>query len=215
MSKELAKKEEKDSNTEIANYIGKEIDVVKNKALYDFNVKFQKQPLPQWIKKNNGVNYIPIRIIEQLLRTVFGAYQIEFAAPPSIIGNSVVCSVHLKVYHPILKEWLSYAGIGAVPVQLAAKEMWGVDEKGNKGKIPNPDGARHALDFERINPMALHKNIPAAKSFAVNNAAKQLGNIFGATINADDNEIISVIDTYREDRKVANEGLDNLVNGEG
>ena len=70
-----------------------------------------------------------------------------------IIGNSVVVEVALKVYHPILKDWLSYPGIGAVPIEV---------EKG-----------AHPVDFTKIKPKALHKNAPSALSFAINNAAKK------------------------------------------
>jgi hypothetical protein len=194
MNNEIAKIE-----NQIAVHLGTAMNLQELKALHDFNTKLQKQPISKWVKQHQGMNYLPIRIVEQLLRTVFGAYQIDWACPPQIIGNSVVCSIHLKVYHPILKEWLSYAGVGAVPIQLKSSS--------------HKDGARHALDFERINPMALHKNIPAAKSFAVNNAAKQLGNIFGATLNANEEEIVPIMDAYEKER-TANQGLDNLVNEE-
>lgn len=181
---------------EIQKHIGDLINVPEIEGLRVFNQRLEKDPPSNWIKENQGANYIPIRIIEQMLRTMFGVYQIEWASAPQIIGNSVVCSVHLKVYHPILKEWLSYAGVGAVPIQLKSSK--------------HTDGARHALDFERINPMALHKNIPAAKSFAVNNAAKNLGNLFGANINSKEDEVIPIMDAYKPE-KAAHIGLAQLA----
>ena len=45
-------------------------------------------------------------------------------------------------------------------------------------------GARNNIDFEYINSKAMHKNVPAALSFAVNNAAKKIGRLFGSHLNS-------------------------------
>lgn len=151
-------------------------DVSRAKDVYLFAKALDKTPHPSWVRVNqysNGAKYIPIRAVEQLLRTYFGAYQTEMIGQPIIIGNSVVVSVHLKVYHPILKEWLTYAGTGAVPIEVA------------KGASP--------LDFDQINAKALHKNVPAAKSYAISNAAKSIGKIFGSHLNSDDPMEVSAI----------------------
>jgi hypothetical protein len=145
------------------------------KKLNDY---LNREPKKEWIQVNkfsDNAKYLPIRIVENLLRSFFGVYQTEIVGQPHIIGNSVVVSVHLKVYHPILKEWLTYAGIGAVPIEL------------EKGASP--------LQFEQIKAKALHKNIPAAKSFAVSNAAKSIGRIFGSDLNND--EISTVYNVYQ------------------
>lgn len=146
--------------------------------LKKFNDVINQEPLPAWIKVNkysDNAKYIPIRIIEDLLRSLFGVYQTEIIGQPHIIGNSVVISVHLKVYHPVLKEWLTYSGVGAVPIEL------------EKNATP--------LEFDKIKSKALHKNIPAAKSFAVSNAAKSIGRIFGNDLNND--EISTIYNIYR------------------
>jgi hypothetical protein len=147
-------------------------------SIKKFNDLLNKDPMDKWIKVNkfsDNAKYIPIRIVESLLRSLFGVYQVEMVGQPHIVGNSVVVSVHLKVYHPILKEWLVYAGTGAVPIELE--------------KNSNP------LEFDRIKPKALHKNIPAAKSFAVSNAAKSLGKIFGSDLNND--ELSQIYNVYQ------------------
>lgn len=153
-------------------------DVIELKNLKKFNEYLNMTPKKEWIKENkhsNNAKYLPIRIVENLLRSIYGVYQIEMVGNPHIIGNSVVVSVHLKVYHPILKQWITLAGIGAVPMEL---------EQGS-----NP------LQFEKLKPKALHKNVPAAKSFAVSNAAKSLGKIFGSDLNND--EISEIINVYQ------------------
>lgn len=148
------------------------------KSLYQFNEYLAKAPKKEWVQVNKhaqNAKYLPIRIVENLLRSFFGVYQVEMNGQPHIIGNSVVISVHLKVYHPILKEWLVFAGVGAVPIQLEA------------GASP--------LEFDKMKAKALHMNIPAAKSFAVSNAAKSIGRIFGSDLNND--EISQVYNVYQ------------------
>lgn len=141
-------------------------------------------PNPKWIKVNKysqGAKYIPIRIVEQLLDRVFVARQVIQVGEPKILGNAVVISVQLNVYHPFL-GWLSYAGVGAVPIELKATKY---NDDGNY-----VSGARTAIDFENINAKALHKNVPSALSFAVSNAAKKIGPLFGSQINSKADETL-------------------------
>lgn len=170
---------------EVQSYLQHHVNIPELGALHEFNNKMDVPPLRRWLKSNRasqGAKYLPIRRIEALLRTYFGAYQIEFANDPQLIVNSVVVSVHLKVFHPVLKEWLSYAGIGAVALQL--------------------DKGASASDVDKIKRMALHKNAPAALSFAVNNAAKKIGRIFGSDINSDSDEVMNTGDLFKtQDQK--------------
>jgi len=155
------------------------VDSMYMKELVQFNQVLDRDPSPNMIKTNqfsNGAKYVPIRAVETMLRTIFGVYQVEMIGQPHIVGNSVVVSVHLKVYHPVLKEWVTYAGTGAVPIQV---------EQG-----------AHPTDFTKINSKALHKNVPAAKSFAVSNAAKSIGRIFGSHVNSTDD--LYVTNMYEE-----------------
>lgn len=145
------------------------VDSMYMNELVQFNQVLDRDPAPNMVYTNqfsDGAKYVPIRAVETMLRTIFGVYQVEMIGQPHIVGNSVVVSVHLKVYHPVLKDWVTYAGTGAVPIQVKA-------------------GA-HPTDFTQINSKALHKNVPAAKSFAVSNAAKSIGRIFGSHLNSTD-----------------------------
>lgn len=67
------------------------------------------------------------------------------------------------VFNPLLGQWQKYAGVGAVPIEVAKDA--------------------HPTDFTKINSKAMHKNVPAALSFAVNNAAKKIGKLFGSHLN--------------------------------
>lgn len=130
-------------------------------------------PRSSWLKVNKysqNAKYIPIRIVEELLSGVFPVWQVEQVGEPKILGNSIVISVNLKVFHPLINQWLSYAGVGAVPIEVGR-------------------GA-HPTDFTQINPKAMHKNVPAALSFAVSNAAKKIGRLFGSHINSAKDETL-------------------------
>lgn len=136
-------------------------------TLQSFNALVNSSPRKNWVKNNphsNNAKYLPIRIVEELLNEIFPFWQVKQVGEPKILGNSVVISVDLLVYQPLIGQWLSYAGVGAVPIQVA------------KGA--------HPTDFTQINSKALHKNVPAALSFAVNNAAKKIGKLFGSHLNS-------------------------------
>ena len=134
-----------------------------------FNKLIMTPPKAAWIKTNkysDNAKYLPIRIVEELLTKIFPFWEVQQVGEPKILGNSVVISVNLRVYNPIINQWLNYAGVGAVPIEL------------EKGSDPT--------DFTKIKPKALHKNVPAALSFAVNNAAKKIGRIFGSHLNSNE-----------------------------
>ena len=148
-------------------------NIVNYQTISQYKELISRSPSREWVKTNpfsQNAKYLPIRVIEQLLYKVFPFWQAEQNGETKIIGNSIIVEVTLKVYHPVLKDWLSYPGIGAVPIEV---------EKG-----------AHPVDFAKIKPKALHKNAPAALSFAINNAAKKIGRLFGAHLNSNQNEIL-------------------------
>lgn len=141
-------------------------------TIADFKKVTNTKPRASWVKENpfaQNAKYIPIGIVEELLNKIFPYWQVEQNGQAQILGNSIVISVTLKVYHPVLKEWISYAGIGAVPIEVKS-------------------GA-HPTDWTQINSKAMHKNVPAALSFAINNAAKKIGKVFGSHLNRQNQEI--------------------------
>lgn len=153
----------------------------KYRDLSEFKKLVNTNPRPSWVKSNrfaNNAKYLPIGIVEELLSGIFPFWQVEHHGEAKILGNSVVVSVHLKVFNPLLGQWQTYAGIGAVPIELESPKF---NEHGEQ-----TSGARNNVDFERINSKAMHKNVPAALSFAVNNAAKKIGKLFGSHLNRDE-----------------------------
>lgn len=145
----------------------------KYTTLSDFKGLVMSNPRKSWIKVNKysqNAKYIPIRIVEELLSEIFPFWQVDQVGNPQILGNSVVISVQLKVYNPLINQWLSYAGVGAVPIEVKS--------------------GSHPTDFTKINPKALHKNVPAALGFAVSNAAKKIGKLFGSHLNSANDETL-------------------------
>lgn len=155
----------------------KGVDLEVQHQLNSFNELLNEPPNQKWIKNNNGIPYLPIRITESLLRTFFGVWQADLIGPPTLLGNAVCVSIQLKVYHPVLREWLSYPGVGAVDVQLQAVKR---DREGKQ-----ISGPANRLDFEKIVAGAIQRNAPAALGFATSNAAKKLGKIFGSDLGGD------------------------------
>lgn len=145
----------------------------KYTTLWELKELLNSSPRKRWIKANkysNNAKYIPIRITEELLGSIFPAWETRIIDGPKILGNCVVVSVNLRVFNPILGEWLTYSGTGACPIEL------------EKDAAPT--------DFTKIKPKALHKNVPAALGFATSNAAKKLGKIFGSHLNSKHDETI-------------------------
>lgn len=153
--------------------------VPKYNDLMAFKNLIKKNPSESWVKTNpysQNARYLPIRIVEELLSEIFPFWQVIQNGEPKILGNSVVISVDLRVFNPILNQWMSYAGVGAVPIELEKPKY-------NKEGVQT-GGSRNNIDFEFINSKAMHKNVPAALSFAVNNAAKKIGRLFGSHLNS-------------------------------
>lgn len=127
----------------------------------------------QWLKKHDSVTikgqpywYLPIDKVKFLLTRIFGVFHNYEILRYSTELNSFVAVVRLNYCIPGTNIWLSQDGIGAVPVQV---------QKGQS-----------AANLAAILSTAGQKGLPAAVSFAVSNAAEQLGKIFGKDLNKQD-----------------------------
>jgi hypothetical protein len=126
--------------------------------------KFLNEPVPSaMLKINQGVNYVSIGYIENKLDEIYlhtwktsniKAYQLL---------NSICVEITLSVLDPVSGQWIERAGVGAVPIQT------------KKGEI--------LISPESLNTFAIQKGLPAAKAYALKNAAQSLGVIFGRNIN--------------------------------
>ncbi len=113
----------------------------------------------------SGVKYIAIDKIELLMTKIFTDWYVEVLKTGQLL-NSIETIVRLNYYHPVHKEWRHQDGVGAVPIQT------------DKGK--------NASDMGAIKSNAIMLALPAAKSYAIKDAAENIGRIFGRDINRKD-----------------------------
>lgn len=138
------------------------------KKVETFKQIVNMNPPEDYIKDHplaKGVKYIPIDKVELLLDRLYEAWYVE-VQETGLILNSVFCNVRLFYKDPISNEWKHQDGVGAVPVQT--------------------DKGYSAADLAHIKSDAITKALPAAKSFAIKDAADHIGAIFGRNINRRD-----------------------------
>lgn len=134
----------------------------------DFLRVLNTDPPKEWVKVHpfaTGVKYIPIEKVELLLTKVFQEWHVEVRETKQLL-NSITVSVRLHYKDPISGDYKWQDGVGAVPAKT---------EKGAR-----------ASDMSAILSDAVMTGLPAAKSFAVKDAAENIGKIFGKDLNRRD-----------------------------
>lgn len=157
--------------------VGDEVDVFKNDQL---NLLLNQEPANGWLKKHpfitstdevNGQKiktphlYLSIQRVEVLLTAIFQEWKIEVMAYTQLF-NSVACHVRLHYKSPLDGVWKFHDGLGAVGVQT--------------------DRGEAASNLAAIKSDAVMKALPAAKSYAIKDAAEHLGKLFGRDLNRKD-----------------------------
>lgn len=193
-----------------------ENDLQKLQKTAKVNEFLNKHPRKEWIREHpfvKGVEYLPVGKVEMLLDIIFGEWDYEII-DSKILANSVVCHIRLTVKNPVTGSKIIRDGIGAVPLELEATK-YSKTQKNEKGEfVIEKQGARHSLDFEYLNRTAVMKNLPAAKSFALKDAADTLGNLFGRSLNRDREEFTnfySVNGKYNKFDKEVKEKIDSFT----
>jgi len=134
-----------------------------------FQQLVNQPPKQEWIKLHpifRRVQYLPIERVEWLLTNIFNNWYVEIN-DIKILANSIVTTLRLHYQNPITEKWQHQDGCGASPLQT------------------NKDAG--AIDFNQIKSDAVMKAAPASKSFAVKDAAEQIGRLFGRDLNRADN----------------------------
>lgn len=158
--------------------IGSDEEVFKNDTL---NLLLNTETPQGWLLKHPFIQntvevsgqktkvpyfYISIQRVELLLTKIFQQWRVEVISYSQMF-NSVSCHVRLHYVHPITKEWSFHDGLGAVGVQT--------------------DKGESAANLNAIKQDAVMKALPAAKSYAIKDAAEHLGKLFGRDLNRNDN----------------------------
>jgi hypothetical protein len=143
-------------------------DVLKLDEINQLNILLNQQPPENWLKVNPMVpklKYLPIERVEYLLTRLFFQWKVE-VKHVQLIGNSVCCEVRLHYFNPVLDCWEWQDGVGASPLQT--------------------DSGKGAIEFNYLKSGSVMMAAPAAKSYAVKDAAEQIGAIFGKNLNRAD-----------------------------
>ena len=153
-------------------------DLAQLKNQNELNILLNHPPKPEWVKghpfvtkkdPNTGewvpLQYLPIERIEYLLTSIFIIWRVEIRNIQTI-ANSVVMTVRVHYRNPVTNEMEWQDGVGASPIQT--------------------DKDAGATDFTKVKAGAVMMAAPAAKSFAVKDAAEQLGQFFGKDLNRAD-----------------------------
>lgn len=125
-----------------------------------------RQPPKSEIQVNamaGNSNYLPISFIEMQLDELFFGIWSTDKFQYSQVGNEMVGSIELKVFHPVAKEWITRTGAAGVMIQFKK----GSDVTDYNQKIAN----------------TLVKDFPHLKAECLKNAARSLGKIFGRDLN--------------------------------
>lgn len=145
--------------------VGNEVEVFKNDQ---FNLLLNQEPPQGWLQKHPIIKdhwYMTIQRVEVLLTKIFQEWRAEVIEYKQLF-NSVSCQVRLHYRHPITREWAYHDGLGACGVQT--------------------DKGAAASDLNAIKQDAVMKALPAAKSYAIKDAAEHLGKLFGRDVNRKD-----------------------------
>lgn len=162
---------------ELIDLVGDEVEVFKSDQL---NLLLNQEPPQNWVKKHpfikieteiNGniikdnLPYITIQRVELLLTAIFQEWKVEVINFQQLF-NSVSCHIRLHYKSPIDGTWKFHDGVGAVPVQT--------------------DKGESASNLSAIKSDAVMKALPAAKSYAIKDAAEHLGRLFGRDLSRKD-----------------------------
>lgn len=149
------------------------------------NVLLNQEPPVMWLKKQDGIKHLPVDKVKYLLTKIYIEWYEEIKSV-TIIANSVTIVITLHYKNPITDQWSKMDGIGAAPI--------------------NTKKGADSMDWNAIVHDSVHKCAGAADAFALKNAAKKLGRIFGGDLGKDDMvNYDSLLNTNRFDNAKATE----------
>lgn len=154
------------------------------KDLGELKSVLNQNPNKNWVKDHpfaRDVKYLPIDKVETMLDIIFVQWRVE-VLNISQLAQSICCTIRLHYRNPISKEWDFQDGVGAVPLKT--------------------DKGASAADLSKIKNDAVTTGAPAAKSYAIKDAAEHLGKIFGRDLNRKD--VIAYNNIYAEELEPAN-----------
>lgn len=153
------------NNKSLAKVVGDIANIDELKATDEFLQIVNQSPPENHVHNHplaSGVKYIPIAVVETMLTKLFQYWNVEVLREGQLL-NSVYVTVRLHYRHPLTDKMQYQDGVGAVQIQV------------DKGK--------NASDLGAIKANAIMLALPAAKSFAIKDAAEHIGKVFGRDMN--------------------------------
>lgn len=156
------------TNKSLAKIVGDIGDLETFVANDEFLKVVNQEPPKQFVKNHPlapGVRYIPIDKIEMMLTKIFQQWRVEILSSGQLL-NAVYVNVRLHYKHPISSDWTSQDGTGAMAIQT--------------------DKGENASNLSAVKSNAIMLALPAAKSYAIKDAAENIGKVFGRDLNRKD-----------------------------
>lgn len=167
---------------------------IKEMKLHDdFQVVVNSEPPRAFVKDHpmaTGVKYVPIDKIELMLDKIFQQWYVEVIDSGQLL-NSIFVTVRLYFLHPVSQQWQHQDGVGAATIQV--------------------DKGENASNLSAVKSNAIMLALPAAKSYAIKDAAEHIGKLFGRDLNRKDTmaftpsygtpEVVSEMDAKKQQLK--------------
>ncbi len=160
---------------------------LNNYAVESLNYILNQPPKASWVKVHPFIKdhkYLPINIVEWLLKKIFKKYSIEIRSQGQTF-NGVYVVVRVHYWNPTTDTMDFHDGIGACSLQTKS------------GSSP--------AELQNINNGALSMAFPIAKTLAIKDACDHLGSLFGADLNRKD------LIPFQIDENLSKSKLDPIV----
>lgn len=151
----------------------------------EFLAIVNQNPPEKFIKDHplaKGVKYIPIDKVELMLTKIFQYWYVEVLKSGQLL-NSIEVTVRLHYKQPVTQDWLHQDGVGASPIQV--------------------DKGENASNLAAIKNNAIMLALPAAKSYAIKDAAENIGKVFGRDLNRKDTMAFTASYATRQGKVIA------------
>lgn len=132
--------------------------------LDDFTARLNTVPHPSKVRQDpKGFNYIPASYIEMDLDEIFLGLWAWEVKSIQVVANEILVHGDLRVFHPVLKQWVTRSGVGAAMIRQTSGAM--------------------VTDINAKIKDAISMDLPHAETDALKNAAKKFGQAFGRDLN--------------------------------
>lgn len=131
----------------------------------EFKQILQTQPPKSWVKKHpKGYHYLPFDKIMTMINVLYKKHEVSIVSYSQVINSIVVhCRVKLTAFDGTTT---TVDGIGAAPIHTA------------KGASP--------MAHDKVIVDAVQLAAPAAYTYAIKNALRKVGRIFGSDLEVED-----------------------------